>query len=315
MSKAIGRRDFLGKGVKAGLASALAGELLARVPGGLWAAPASAGPEIVVASGTDYGAAAVKAVETLGGMSRFIKKGSRVALLPNVQSRHPGTFTKPEIFRAVVKMCREAGAADLAVLSLLTPQHSEAAGLSRVAGEERVEIKHIAADPGLYRSVPVPRGLLFKEASVPAEFFNYDAYLNLPITKDHAGNRFTGALKNQMGLNSRASNRFFHKPNWKTDPADVEHMEVCIVDLNLIFNPALSLVDATEVITTNGPMGPGELLRPMKVVAGLDRVAVDASCAKLLGLEPREVLSIRMAAERGLGEIDLKKIRVDEVRA
>ena len=138
MSRAIGRRDFLGKGVKAGLASMLAGEFLAKVPGGLWAAPASAGPEIVVASGTDYGAAAVRAVEGLGGMARFIRKGSRVALLPNVQSRHPGTYTKPEIFRAVVKMCREAGAAELAVLSLLTPQHSEAAGLSRVAGEEGV---------------------------------------------------------------------------------------------------------------------------------------------------------------------------------
>ena len=314
MSKTIGRREFMERGAKAGVASLLAGEFLARVPGGLWAAPAGSAPDVAVAVGTDPGAAAVKAVELAGGMARFIKKGAKVALLPNVQSRHPGTHTQPEIFRAAVKMCREAGAAEIVVLSLLTPQHSEAAGLSRVALEEGVEIKHIPADAGLYRNVPVPRALLFKEASVPVEFFNYDAYINMPITKDHAGNRFTGALKNQMGLNSRASNRFFHKPNWKTDPADVEHMEVCIVDLNLIFNPALSLVDATEVIITNGPMGPGELLKPGKVIAGWDRVAVDACCAKILGLEPREILSIRMAAERGLGEIDLKKLRVEEVR-
>ncbi len=314
MSKKIGRREFLARGARAGLASVLACKFLSRVPGRLYAAPAAQGPDIAVAVGGDYGAATVKAVALAGGMARFIKKGAKVVLLPNVQSRHPGTYTKPEIFRAVITMCREAGAGEVAALSLLTQQHWDGAGLSRVAQEEGIAVKLIPAEEEHYRSVPVPGGAVFREAVVPHEFFNYDVYINMPITKDHAGNRFTGTLKNHMGLNSRASNRFFHKTNWKTDPADIEHLEACIVDLNTIFQPVLNIVDATEIITTNGPMGPGELLKPMKVVAGLDRVAVDAYCATLLSLEPREILSIRKAAERGLGEIDLKKLKVQEVR-
>jgi uncharacterized protein (DUF362 family) len=314
MSKKIGRREFLTRGAKAGLAAALAGDFLTKVPGGLWTAPAAKEPDIAVAIGSDYGAAAAKAVEAAGGMARFVKKGSKVLLLPNVQSKHPGTFTKPEIFRAVIKMCREAGAAEVASLSLLTQQHWDGAGLSRVAQEEGIAVKLIPAEEIHYRAVPVPGGRAFREAKVPNEFFNYDAYINMPIVKNHAGNRFTGALKNHLGLNSRASNRFFHKPNWQTDPADIEHLEVCIVDLNTIFKPVLNIVDATEIITTNGPMGPGEIIRPMKVVAGPDRVAVDACSATVLDLEPREVLSIRMASERGLGEIDLRKVNVREVR-
>jgi hypothetical protein len=197
MLKKIGRREFMARGAKAGLASVLAGEFLANMPGGVWAAPAAAGPDIAVAAGTDHGAAAVKAVETLGGMARFVKKGAKVALLPNVQSRHPGTFTKPEIFRAVIRMCREAGAGEIAALSLLTQQHSEGSGLGQVAGEEGIEMKLIPAEESLYRTVPIPGAAAFQEARVPNEFYAYDAYINMPITKDHAGNRFTGTLKNR----------------------------------------------------------------------------------------------------------------------
>ncbi len=314
MSRKINRREFMARGAKVGLASWLVSDFLSKVPGGLWAEPAAKAPDISVASGGDYGAAALKAVEAAGGPARFIKKGAKVALLPNVQSRHPGTYTKPEIFRSVIRMCREAGAAEVAALSLLTQQHWDAAGLSRVASEEGVPVKIIPAEDANYRPVPVPGAAAFQEAMVPNEFFNYDAYINMPITKDHIGNKFTGTLKNHMGLNSRASNRFFHKENWKTDPADIEHLEVCIVDLNTIFRPALNIVDATEIITTNGPMGPGELLKPMKVIAGLDRVAIDAYCAALLGLDPRQVVSIRKASERNLGEIDLQKVKIREVK-
>jgi uncharacterized protein (DUF362 family) len=137
----------------------------------------------------------------------------------------------------------------------------------------------------------------------------------MPITKDHAGNKFTGTMKNLMGLNSPVSNRTFHRPNWKTDPNDVAHLEQSIVDLNKAVKPALNVVDATEFITTNGPFGPGELLKPQKVVAGTDRVAVDAYCAGLWGLKPEEIVQIKRASEQGIGEIDLTKVFVKEAKA
>jgi len=137
----------------------------------------------------------------------------------------------------------------------------------------------------------------------------------MPITKDHAGNKFTGTMKNLMGLNSPANNRTFHRPNWKTDPNDVAHLEQSIVDLNKAVKPALNVVDATEFITTNGPFGPGELIKPQKVVAGTDRVAVDAYCAGLWGLKPEDIVQIKRASEQGLGEMDLGKLSVKEENA
>ncbi|MBA7664025.1 hypothetical protein ES703_72075 [subsurface metagenome] len=147
-----------------------------------------------------------------------------------------------------------------------------------------------------------------------SEFFNNDFFINMPITKDHAGNKFTGTMKNLMGLNFRVNNRTFHKEGWRTEQSAIEHLDQCIADLNTVIKPTLCVVDATEFITTNGPFGPGKLIKPQKVVAGVDRVAVDAYCSTLWGLEPEDIIMINKGYEHGLGEIDLQKVAVQEVK-
>jgi len=310
----LNRRQFIGTGAKIGAAAILGKDAFSGLAGNLAAAPLRPAVDIAVAQGADYAATTAKALEVLGGIGRFVKKGAKVALLPNVQSRHPGTFTKPEILRTVIQMSKKAGAAEIACLSSLTQQHWDGTGLSKVLADEGVALKLIPAEDAHYKAVSIPEGKGIQEARIIAAFFDYDVFINMPITKDHAGNKFTGTMKNLMGLNSRAANRAFHKPNWKTDLADIEHLETCIVDLNFAAAPTLNIVDATEIIKTNGPMGPGELLKPGKIVAGVDRVAVDAYCAGILGFKPEEVIAIRKAAERKLGEIDLSKVRVEEVK-
>jgi uncharacterized protein (DUF362 family) len=313
----LNRREFLSRTAKIGATAVVGGKLIHTFTGGPLAAEAAAAApvDVAVVGGTDFAAMTLKAVELLGGMDKFVPKGAKVALLPNVQSKNPGTYTKPEILRAVIKMCKTAGASEIACLSLLTPAHWEGAGLAAVVKDENIALKLIARDEVNFKTVPISGGQALPEAKIMTELYNYDLFISLPITKDHAGNKFTGTLKNLMGLNAGLNNRTFHKANWKTDPADIEHLETCIVDLNTILKPALNIVDATEIITTNGPMGPGELAKPMKIVAGRDRVAIDAYCAKaILGLDPGKIASIRKASERGLGRIDLDKIRIEEVR-
>jgi uncharacterized protein (DUF362 family) len=308
MALTIGRRDFFKKSAQAGLTLAL-GRTLAAASGR--AAKAS-----VVAVGIcdDYGQAVVKAVSLLGGIKKFVPKGARVALLPNVQSRHPGSFTKPEILRAVIRLCKKAGAKEVSCLSWQTAKQWDDTGLKAVIDAEGAGLKLFEKDESLFKAVPVPGGQALKEARVLADLYSHDLFINMPITKDHAGNKFTGTMKNLMGLNSPANNRTFHRPNWKTDPDDIAHLEQSIVDLNKAVKPALNVVDATEFIVTNGPFGPGQLFRPGRVVAGTDRVAIDAYCAGLWGLKPEEIVQIKRAAEQGLGEINLDKVVVKEER-
>jgi len=311
MALKIGRREFFKKSAQAGLALAVGRELAAgakSASAGLAAKAAVVG----VGIGADYEKATMLAVGLLGGIKKFVPKKARVALLPNVQSRHPGSFTKPEVLRAVIKLCKKAGAKEINCLSWQPLKQWEDTGLKAVIDAEGVGLKLFEKDEALFKAVPVRGGLALTEARILASLYDHDLLINMPITKDHAGNKFTGTMKNLMGLNSPVSNRTFHRPNWKTDPNDVAHLEQSIVDLNKAVKPALNVVDATEFIVTNGPFGPGQLLRPEKVVAGTDRVAVDAYCAGLWGLEPKDIVQIKRASEQGLGQINLDKVVVRE---
>jgi uncharacterized protein (DUF362 family) len=296
------------------MAAALGGPLLRPAVGQPLPGAGTDTPDVAVVAGDDYGRNTVKALELLGGIERFVSKNSRVAILANVQSSHPGTFTSPAVLRAVVRLCRQAGAKEINLVSLLPLKNWESTGLARVAAEEGASLKLYERDEANFRPVPIPAGRALTEAGILKALFEHDAFINMPVTKDHAGNKFTGTMKNLMGINSPAINRTFHKPDWQTDRSAIEHLDQSIADLNTAVKPVLNLVDATEFITTNGPFGPGDIITPKKVVAGVDRVAIDAYCASLWGLKGEDIVMIRRGQEHGLGRYDLKKVKIKETR-
>jgi uncharacterized protein (DUF362 family) len=311
MDSRISRRSFIRKSVDAGAASILGGALFSQV--GCRSTGKKARPQcdLAVVEGDDNHTMTLEALDRLGGMEQFVPKGARVCILPNAQRNHPGTYTKPEIVQAVIDLCYQAGASEVNCLSWLPRKNWEATGLDRAvldagANLEIVDLK----DESRFKAVPLKGAKILEEVRIMDLFFENDVFINMPITKDHAGNRFTGAMKNLMGLNSPKSNRTFHTGNFKND--DIEHLDQCIADLNLAIRPTLCVVDATEFIITNGPFGPGELHKPRKVVAGTDPVAIDAYCATLWGLKPEEIIMIDRAHKHGLGEIDFTKKRIEQ---
>jgi len=313
MPKKISRREFVQKTIEIGLAVTAGHTLFPPLLRSSNPASAKEAVNLAVVSGNEYARSTAKAVEILGGIEKFVPRKARVALLPNVQRSNPGTFTNPEIVRAVIRLSKQAGASEVNLLSWLAMKNWESTGLAKVAAEEGANLKLFERDEANFKPVPIPAGKTLKEARILSEFYNHDVFINMPITKDHAGNRFTGTMKNLMGLNSPANNRTFHKENWETDAGAIDHLDQCIADLNTVLKPTLCIVDATEFIVTNGPMGPGELLKPHKVIAGVDRVAVDSFCASLWGLKGEEILHIRHGFEHKLGEVNLQNVKMREI--
>ena len=310
MAKKIGRRSFMKKSAAIGAASVMGSTAFPKFIFG-------EGPvDVSVAKGDNYLGSTKKAVEMLGGMEKFVPKNSKVAILANPQRNNPGAFTRPEVVRAAIQMCKEAGASEISCISWLPETNWESTGIKKAIDEEGVNLVITdRKDETLFKAVPVPRGKALKEARIMKTFYDYDVFIDIPITKDHAGNKFTGTLKNLMGINSPKSNRTFHLENWKTDINSIMHLDQSIADLNTIIQPDLCIVDATEFIITNGPFGPGELHKPQKVVAGTDRVAIDAYCCTLWGLKPEDIIMISKAHEHGLGEMDLSKVNIKEEKA
>lgn len=316
MAKKIKRRDFIKKSTHIGISAAIGGGIIPHFFGSSFLhASGLEDVDLAVVSGGDYLKSTIKAVELLGGIEKFVPKNSKVAIIPNTQSKHPGTYTKPDIVRAVVRMCTKGEAKEINFLSWLPRKFWEATGLARAVEEEGANLKIVdLKDESLFKAVSIPNGKILKEAKIIKEIFNHDVFISMPITKDHAGNKFTGTMKNMMGLNFPKVNRFFHTGDFKTRPDDIEHLDQCIADLNTIIKPNLCVVDATEFITTNGPFGPGKLIKPQKILAGVDRVAIDSYCTTLWGLKGEDIIMIKRGFDHGLGEINLKKVKIKEIQ-
>jgi uncharacterized protein (DUF362 family) len=306
MKQTCNRRDFIVRTAALGATVSLGGTVhpLTRAFAG------DPLPDIAVVEGSNYYDTARKAVETIGGMKKFVSKGSRVGLLVNSRFDKPGTYVKPQIVLAVIAMCHEAGAKEIVSLEGVPGSYWRKATLSKADWEHVDAMK----SPGDHTAIDLPRSVHLKQIDIVRDFLDCDVLINVPIFKDHAGTGFTGVLKNIMGATSQSTNNFFHAGSGRGDGyEDVPFLSQCIADAHLVRMPTLCVGDGTEVISTNGPFGPGNLIRPRKVVAGTDGVAVDTIGTTLLGLHAENIAMIGMARDHGRGSSRLETLNIARI--
>lgn len=302
----LSRREFCLNSLRGGLWGA--GLLAAGRLG--WPVRALAGSKAELAAVKGAPAEATRrAMELLGGMGRFVRPGQRVVVKPNIgweRTPDQAANTHPEVVSAVVRMCLEAGAAEVQVFdrSANDPRRSyQRSGIGAAVegiGDRRVNV--FLPDRKRYVKVPIPEGKLLRKWQFYEEALKTDVFINLPIAKHHSLCRLTMGLKNVMGVIGGNRGRMH------TDFDDK------IVDLNLVRPSHLVVLDATRILVDHGPQGGRleDVRRPEVVVAGADTVAVDAYATRFFGLEPRDVVHLVKAADRGLGTTDLGTIRVKE---
>ena len=307
------RRWFLrtstAAGVSVGLGAPLLSELLSPSP-----AFAADHPDLAAMTGSDPFANTVAAVDRIGGMSRFVKRDSRVVVNANTSFNLPGSNVEPVVVLATLKMCLDAGASEVWLAKGgkpeywgRTPRSAEFAGVLDTTKVSERE----------FTVVEIPGAVALKEAHVDTHVLEADVYLNVSVVKNHAGTNFTGALKNAMGpCPHEPTNSFCHfgsaPPERDKFYANVGHLSQSIADLNLIRKPDLCIVDATRFLVTKGPAGPGELRTSDTVVAGTDPGAIDAYSTRFLDLKPEDVKMIGMAQRLGVGTADLKQLRIED---
>jgi uncharacterized protein (DUF362 family) len=299
----VDRRLVLKGAAAAGIGTALCG---------VWPHAGEAGEpgaaDLASVKGGDPARAAAAAIEALGGMGRFVPRGATVGLLINHQFRHAGAHAHPAVAQTIARLCFEAGAT--AVLSLKEPRFA----YWPTAGPGADAVRRMTPCSGAYETTALPLGKALKRTDLIKEYLTADVLVNVSVVKHHEGTEFACVLKNAMGALTDAACRFFHfghgTGGWY---GDVEFLSQCVADLNRLRRPDLAVADATAVLTSNGPFGPGRVARPQVVIAGADAVAVDAAAAPLLGLEASKIAMIARSAALGLGEADLAKVRRREV--
>lgn len=307
MSKRLSRREFVHRSLAAGAAVALGSALGPRV-----AAGPQAGYDLAVVKG-DIAAAVKAAIETLGGIGRFVRRGNKVVLKPNMSFPNPpewASTTHPDVVRAVAALCLDAGASRVAVIDQPLRRPEVCLRRSGIAAA-CADLAHVTvvalSEQKFYRKVGVPGGKQLREVEVARDALQADVLINLPVAKSHNAAGVSFGMKNLMGL--IWDREYFHQ---------FLDLNQAIADLSTRIRPDLILLDATRALTTAGPNGPGKVLQLDTIVAGTDPVAVDAYAVGLTSwygqtFAGRNVKHIQAAASLGLGEIDVSRLRIREL--
>ena len=126
--------------------------------------------------------------------------------------------------------------------------------------------------------------------------------IHLPTVKTHVFTTITGAMKNAFGGLLFEKRHYCHATIHET-----------LVDLLMIqkeIHPGVfAVMDGTFVGEGPGPRCMQVQERNL-MLAGADQVAVDATSARLMGLDPFDIPFLRMAHEDGLGTADAREIEV-----
>ena len=212
--------------------------------------------------------------------------------------------SNPEVVATVTGLCYEAGAKKVKVFdrSVNDPRRCYVqSGIAGAASAAGAVVSYV--DDRKFRDMKI-NGEALKTWPLYKEIFEADKIINIPVAKHHGLAKLTMSMKNWMGVMGGSRDRIHQK------------LDQSLVDLSMVIKPTLTVLDAVRILTANGPQG-GNLNDVKKlntVIVGVDQVAVDSFGATLFGMKGSDLGYVKIAAESGLGTMDLTKINIKRIK-
>lgn len=308
------RREFIQTGALAGVA--LSSLNFSKLEAALNSSEmlVQAAPDLVAVMGGEPEVMLDKALEALGGISRFVRRGQKIVIKPNVGwDRAPelAANTNPKLIGALVKKCLAAGASKVSVFDHTCDTWQKCYTSSGI--EAAVKAAGGIMLPGheekYYKEVSLPKGVSLKTTRIHEALLDADAWINVPVLKNHGGAKMSISMKNYMGI--VWDRRYFH----------ANDLQQCIADIcTWQKKPVLNIVDAYRVMRQNGPQGKSEndvsVLKTL--IASPDIVAVDTAAVQFFNqvekMDIKAVGHIGKGESVKLGTTQLSKLNIKRIK-
>ncbi len=225
-------------------------------------------------------------------------RGKRVVLKPNLVEFDPGTTinTHPILVHAALEAFRSMGAAEVRIAEgpghrRVTLDLAEAAGYFETIPhfEDLFTDLNLDEVSQVLLQNPFSRltSIYFPNAALAA-----DLIVSLPKMKTHHWVGATLSMKNFFGL---VPGSIY---GWPKNVLHWAGIEECIADFHAAFPRHFAIVDGIVGMEGNGPIQ-GNPKRAGVLVAGKDMVAVDATCCRIMQINPQAIRYLRLASEPG----------------
>ncbi len=245
-----------------------------------------------------------KSLALIGGIDKFVKKGDRVLIKPNMLGSfrpEEGVTTHPAIVRAVINIVKEKGAkicvGDSPAIG--NPRKvAKTTGILNVCKETGAE--YIQFDDKIKVKC---NGKIVKSFEIAKIAKDVDVIINLPKCKTHSFTLYTGAIKNMFGIIPGLLKTEYHVkfPNYQ----DFSEM---LIDLYSCIKPTLNIMDAVVSMEGAGPTA-GKLKKTGLILASDDAVELDTVVCSIANLPMDEIALLTAAKKRHLGG-DLAEIEI-----
>lgn len=259
----------------------------ASVGGALLATPLLETTKRVADAATMARVAFVKTEDRTAGVTRAIDllglkgfQGKDLFVKPNLNSADaPPGSTHNDTLAALIRKLQslQAGPLTLGDRSGMgdTRQVMESKGIFKLASELGTHVVVLDELPGdEWEAIRHPDSHWQRGFALPRRVRNAGGIVTTCNLKTHRfGGHFTLSLKNSVGLAAK------HVPtdpyNYMHELHSSPHQRRMIAEINVAYTPELVVLDGVQAFTTGGPEA-GKLVNANVVLAGTDRVAIDA---------------------------------------
>jgi uncharacterized protein (DUF362 family) len=204
--------------------------------------------------------------------------------------------TNPLVVHAAYEAFRAMGAAS--VLIAEGPGHrrntldlADAAGYFRTVPDFEDHFVDLNLDE-VTRVRPAAQFSRIKKLYLPNSALGADLLVSIPKMKTHHWVGATLSMKNLFGV---VPSGIY---GWPKNVLHWAGIEESIVDLHAAFRHHFAIVDGIVGMEGNGPIQ-GSAKHSGVLVAGRDPVAVDATCCRIMGIDPMRIRYLQLAARRG----------------
>jgi uncharacterized protein (DUF362 family) len=242
----------------------------------------------------------------IGPASKIIPPHSRVLIKPNLTAEEnlweKGALTGPLFMRALVEEVQKANPAEVLIaeaiaIGLNTKKAFAANGYEKVAKDTGARLLDL--HDGEFEEIKTPAGGLLKSVRVSKTVRQADFFINAPVLKTHLASTLTAAMKNLKGTTTYDEKKRFHYLG----------LNKAVAELNAVLKPHLIVVDGLIAMEGDGPIA-GTPVGLNLLMAGTDAVAVDTVAARIMDIDPSEVLSLCLAQSMGYGVWDEREIKI-----
>ena len=254
----------------------------------------------------DIAAAIVSGIRELGITSEDIK-GKRILLKPNLvetASGAPHINTHPLVLRGAIEAFLKLGAS--AVMVAEGPGHRrdtlaiyEESGLADVLTEDHIPFHDVNYITG-YDLPNAGRQSRLKTLTFPGLFREVDWIVSVAKMKTHHWAGVTLSMKNLFGV---MPGMYY---GWPKNVLHQVGIENSILDINATLKPHFAIVDGIVGMEGDGPIM-GDPRKVGALVMGRNLAAVDATCCRVMGIDPYQV-SYLERADNWLGPVSEESI-------